>query len=106
MTTVEYDKIEPRHWATVEITTLPRATLEQIMENQLKSRGKVRCLPLPCTPLPYPYPVCDPCHVQRLRGQELSEKQRDRILSSPACGNALFLIVLVTELCQVRRCGL
>jgi hypothetical protein len=42
VTTVEYEKLVDRRWATVEIKSLPRATLELIMENQLKSRGKVR----------------------------------------------------------------
>ena len=35
-----------------------------------------------------------------LHSQELSVSQKDRILSTPACSNPLYLLVLVTELCQ------
>eukprot|EP00054_Salpingoeca_dolichothecata_P026351 m.187984 g.187984 ORF g.187984 m.187984 type:complete len:117 (-) comp25630_c0_seq5:1703-2053(-) len=34
------------------------------------------------------------------RGKELSPAQREKILSCPACGNALYLVVLITELCN------
>lgn len=41
MTTAEPERLMDRHWSTVEIRSLPRATLEQIMDNLLKARGKV-----------------------------------------------------------------
>eukprot|EP00042_Codosiga_hollandica_P055308 m.771189 g.771189 ORF g.771189 m.771189 type:complete len:1360 (+) comp59089_c0_seq3:331-4410(+) len=39
-------------------------------------------------------------HHLQLVGKELSEKQTALILSTPACSNPLYLLVLVTELCQ------